>query len=269
MNKLFGLPAFYDEIWPSIGKESNPNIVAGALVPIVPLCLALIEKGDRNWRGLGALSLAPIIIIAVLLQSRGALFALAIGMTFWVAFHWRKALPLLMLALAIALVVNSLIGGSSVLQFLYGTANPSSVYSFVQRQDMWVQSIYLLRQSPLLGIGLSAYARIAPYSWPYSVTQPGIEMPHTHNLFLQVALDTGVMGLGAFVVLIALAIRAAWQAYRVHVEKHLAIALLSAFVILLVHGFGDVVVWGTAKSSIVLWILLGIALTFDKVRKTM
>ena len=268
INKLFGLPAFYDEIWPRLGKESNPNIVAGAIVPMIPLCLVLIEKGTRFWRGLGAFSLAPLLIVSILLQSRGAMFALMVGIAVWVALHWKWTIPAMVIMLAIALILGSLVEGQPVLQLMYGQAGVSSGSSFVQRQDLWTQSIYLIRQSPWVGIGLNAYARIGSIVYPYSPEHPGLEVPHAHNLFLQIALDTGIIGLAAFVVLIGLAIRAAWQAYRASNEKHLAIGVLSALAVLLAHGFGDVVVWGTAKSSVVLWILLGIAFAFDKVRKT-
>ena len=268
VNKLFGLSSFYDGIWPRLAKESNPNIVAGAIVPIIPLCLVLIEKGTRLGRGLGACSLAPLFIIAFLLQSRGALFALMLGIAMWIALHWKWTIPVMIMASALALIVTTFVEGQPVLQLLYGQAGVSSNSSFVQRQDLWMQSIYLIRQSPLVGIGLNAYAQIGPVSFPYSPAQPGLDVPHVHNLFLQVALDTGVIGLAAFVVLIGLAVSMAWRAYRSQTERYLAIGLLSAFTVLLVHGFGDVIVWGTAKSSVVLWILLSIAFTFDKLRKT-
>jgi putative inorganic carbon (HCO3(-)) transporter len=266
--KLFGLPAFYEEIWPRIDKVSNPNIVAGALAPIVPLSLALIEKNDRRSRVLGALAISPLIIILILLQSRGALFALLLGVVIWIALHWKWTIPVMIIASSVTLVFLTMMGRVSAIQLLYGSESISSDTSFIQRQDMWAQALYLIRQSPLVGIGLNAYSQVGPVSFPYSPSQPGMVMPHVHNLFLQIALDTGIIGLAAFVVLLGLAIAAAWQAYRAHVERHLAIGLLSAFVVVIAHGFGDVAVWGPSKSSVILWILLGIAFAFDKVRKT-
>ncbi len=265
-NKLFGLSEFYNRVWPRLPKTTNPNILAGALAPIVPIALALIVSGERRWRMLGATALAPLIITLVLLQSRGALFALAIGLGIWVALYRRWVVPLIPLALLAALVVNAMIpDGVPLTQVVYGNIGTSTAGSFVQRQDLWIQAIYLIRASPFVGIGLGAYPRIAPYAWPYSPAQPGLIVTHAHNLFLQVALDTGILGLAAFVVVMLLAMRSAWNAYRSDAARHLAIGALAAFAVLWVHGMGDVVVWGT-KSSIVLWILLALAIGFDKIR---
>ena len=88
---------------------------------------------------------------------------------------------------------------------------------------------------------------------------------HTHNLFLQVALDTGLLGFAAFVVLLFLAVRSTWHAVNTGGERHLAIGILAAFTVLMVHGLGDVVVWGSAKSGIFLWVLLGFAAGLDQI----
>ena len=268
-NKFFGVPVFYDSIWPRLPKVTNSNILAGALAPIVPISLALVFQRERHWRALGAVSLAPLSIILILLQSRGALFALGLGLAIWITLYWRWALPLIPLGLIAVLLINNMQGGLPPAQLIYGTPGTVTGGTLFERQDMWAQAIYLIRQSPWVGIGLNAYSVIGPYTFPNSLDHPGAVFPHVHNLFLQVALDTGVIGLAAFVVLIALAVRTVWQAYRASIEKPLAIGLLSAFAVVLAHGLGDVVVWGTSKASIILWILLAMAFTFDKAKKTM
>ena len=131
-----------------------------------------------------------------------------------------------------------------------------------------MQAVYLIRQSPFVGIGLDAFPRIGPFVWPNSPSQPGPAFNHAHNLFLQIALDTGLFGLAAFVALWFDAIRATLSIWRTKVDTHLAIGILAAFAVVFVHGLGDVVVWGTAKSSVVLWILFALAFGFDKVRES-
>lgn len=267
-NKLFGVPAFYDASWPRLPKLTNSNILAGALAPIVPMSLALVMLSEKRWRAVGAISFAPLTIILVLLQSRGALFALAFGLAIWITLYRRWVLPLIPLGLITFLYINTQQGWSSPAQLIYGAPGTAGVGTFIARQDLWIQALYLIRQSPLVGIGLNAYPQVGPVSFPYAPEHPGSIYPHAHNLFLQVALDTGTIGLASFVVLMVLAMRIAWQAYNNHFERHLAIGLFSAFVVVIVHGLGDVIVWGPSKSSVVLWILLGIAFAFDKVRKT-
>ena len=266
-DKVYGIPFFYETVWPHLPKLTNPNILAGALAPIVPVALAFIVQGDRRGRVLGAATLVPAVGMLLLLQSRGALFALGAGLAIWITLYNRWFLPLIPIGLLVVLYINQARGGPSPAQLFYGKIGTPTGGTLIERQDMWAQSVNLIRQSPILGIGLGAYPRVAPFAAPYSPAHPGFVAPHTHNLFLQVALDTGIFGLAAFVALLGAALWSAWRAVRAGVERHLGIAILAALTIIVVHGLGDTIVWGTAKSSIVLWMLLALATGLDKARK--
>jgi putative inorganic carbon (HCO3(-)) transporter len=266
-NKLFGLPEIYDQVWPRLPEVANPNITAGGIAPIVLVALALVAQDERRWRVFGAVALAPLGFMLVLLQSRGALFGLAIGLAAWATLYRRWLLPFIPLLALGVLALNETVGGPPPAEFVYGQVGTSTSRSLVSRQEIWMQGLYLVRESPLVGIGLGAYPRVAPYVLPHSVDQPGSSQPHVHDLFLQIALDTGIVGLAAFVVLLALAFRSAWYAYHARIERHLAIGVLSALVAVIAHGVGDTIVWGTAKPSVFLWILLCLAFGFEKIRE--
>lgn len=266
-DKVYGIPAFYEQIWPRLPKETNPNVLAGGLAAIVPIVLALVMQPERRWRLLGAFSIAPIGIVLLLLQSRGAFFALGAGLCVWVILYNRLFLVLIPIGLLGAFYINQVSGGPPLTQLFYGKIGTVTGGTLTERQDLWFQALYLIRQSPLLGIGLGAYPRIAPYAFPYSPSQPAtLFAPHAHNLFFQVALDTGLLGLASFAVLIFTSFSSSWRAWRSSVEPHLAIAVMAALTVVVVHGLGDTIVWGTAKPSIVLWIVLGFATRLEQWR---
>ena len=267
-DKVYDIPVFYKLTWPQLPKVTNSNILAGGLAVIAPIVLALVMQPERRGRLLGAVSFASIGVMLVLLQSRGALFALGVGLAVWIILYNRWFLALIPIGLLGALYINQVSGGPPPAQFLYGKIGTVTGGSLTERQDLWFQALYLIRQSPLVGIGLGAYERIAPYAWPYSLSQPSTLIePHAHNLFLQVALDTGLFGLAAFTVLIFVSFSSAWRAWRSRVEPHLAIAVIAALTVVVVHGLGDTIVWGTAKPSIVLWIVLGLATRLEQLRR--
>ncbi len=257
--KLFGLTDFYKQWEPRLPKTTNTNILAGALAPIVPIALALALRRERWSRALGAIALAPLIAITILLQSRGALFALALGVAVWAMLYRPALFALIPLAAVGAWYANSGAEIWGVSAWIHDAISTPVPGTFLMRQDIWAQSIHLIRESPWVGVGLNAYVRIAPTAWPHTPATPGIAPTHAHNLLLQVALDTGVCGVAAFATLLLYAWRATWRAYRADAEKHLAIGVLAAFVVVLAHGLGDVAMWGTAKSSVVLWLLLALA----------
>lgn len=268
LEPLLGSLAFrISALVPKAPKLSNQNIIAGGLAIIAPIALALIvQKNSVRWRILGIITL-PVICFAVLfLESRGALFALAAGLAAWLTMYRRWILPLIPVAVIVLLLINAARHGPSVGQVLYGSIGSSKTGTFIERAAIWAQATYLIRQAPLAGIGLGAYPRVAPYAFPNSPQQPGSAPNHAHNLFFQVALDTGVFGAVAFIALLFFAMHSVWRAYRAKIERHLAIGLLAAFVVLLVHGLGDTVVWGTAKTGLILWVLVALGISFDKVK---
>ncbi len=268
LEPLLGSLAFrISALTPKLPKLSNQNIVAGGLAIIAPMALALIaQKNSSRWRILGIIAF-PLICFAILfLESRGALFALAIGFAAWLTLYRRWVLPFIPLAVIGLLLLNAARHGPSVGRMLYGSIGSPKTGTVIERTVIWIQAAYLIRQAPLAGIGLGVYPRIAPYAFPNSLQQPGMAPNHAHNFFFQVALDTGVFGAVALVALLLFAMHSAWRGYRARIQRDLAIGILAAFVVLLVHGLGDTIVWGTAKTSLILWVLLALGISFDKVQ---
>lgn len=267
LDPLLGSLAFrISALVPKAPKLSNQNIVAGGLAIIAPMALALIaQRNSLRWRILGIIALPVIGFALLFLESRGALVALAAGFAVWLTLYRRWVLPLIPLVVIGLLVLNAARHGPSIGQVLYGSIGSSKTGTFIERTVIWIQAAYLIRQSPLVGIGLGAYPRIAPYAFPNSPQQPGLAPNHAHDLFFQVALDTGVFGAVSFIAVVLFAMHSVWRGYRLRIGRDLAIGLLAAFAVLLMHGLGDTVVWGTAKTGLILWVLVALGISFDKV----
>lgn len=263
--KLFEFPQFYELPWPRLGIVTNSNIMAGAIAVTVPFALVLIMQPIQGWRALGTIALCADIAMLILLQSRGALVGTALGLALQAVLFRRWFLPLLPAILLGLLVVDYGLGGPSPAEFAYGREATAGAETLPKRERIWAQGLYLIRQSPVIGIGLGAYARLSPVAWPNSPDAPGQAFPHAHNLWLQVALDTGLVGAGAFLTLLALAVRSAWNGYRAQIARPLAAAVLAGFAVLLTHTLVDTIFWG-AKPSVLLWLLLGLAYQFDTLK---
>lgn len=255
--KLFELPVVYHQTWGPLPKVVNSNELAGAIAPVVPIALALVAQARRRLRAVGAVTLVPMVAMVVLLQSRGALLALGAGLVVFAVLTRRSLLVLGLIVLIGVGAWDAWAGRPSGLVALFHQV--TSIKTFVAREQIWLQAVHLVRQSPLAGIGVGAYPLLSPTAFPYSEASPGPFRPNAHNLYLQLALDTGLGGLAAFMGLVLFALRSAWQAYRSNFERPLAIGVLAAFAVLLVHGVAEVVMWGTAES-VLIWILFSLAL---------
>ncbi|MGH7961803.1 MAG: O-antigen ligase family protein, partial [Candidatus Binatia bacterium] len=109
---------------------------------------------------------------------------------------------------------------------------------------------------PLLGWGYGNYKQFrTPYyqRYPWANTKA-----HAHNNFLQMWIEAGLLGLGAFLYLFWVILREGWRAYRrlpAEPDKSLALGGMLAVIGFLIGGqtqynFGDgevvIVLWATA-----------------------
>jgi putative inorganic carbon (HCO3(-)) transporter len=84
-------------------------------------------------------------------------------------------------------------------------------YAVVERLAHWEAALRMLSDRPLLGVGIGNYVPTYP---AYAV--PGWKDPlgHAHNQYLNVAAETGLVGLVAYLVLFAAFAGHAWGAVR-------------------------------------------------------
>ena len=260
--KLFDVSVISARFHPLLAEPSNPNIVAGMFAPMVPLAGALIASQRPVGRIIGAVALLPLIVMLVLLQSRGALFAAVMGLVVYATFYWKWVLPLVPLTLLVGLWFNNVNGAPVPIQFFverninYAPLNPEL------REPIWAQSLAQFERSPLVGIGTNElYINREPNS-----ATPLLVHLHAHNLWLQIGLDTGIIGLAAFVGLFGDALLNAWRAYQHRFERALAIGLLASLASIVVHSMLDTIYWGM-KPAALLWVVLGVAIALGTLER--
>lgn len=255
-DKLFQFPLFYDFPFPRFGESSNANNVSGAIEVAVPFAVALLGSSKFRLRLLGALGLLPLLVMLLLLQSRGALLALGVASVVYAKLYQHWLLPLIALTLLGGLVLNSMIGNPLFTQPFYPKNMPTAWETVQARVEIWEYAAPLLVGAPL-GLGVGGF-HVYAHSQLAKVLAP-TQQAHAHNLFLQVGLDSGIVGLGAFLILWGYAVNAAWRAYHDPRTRMLAMGLLAAMVLILTHGMFDLIFWG-AKPGIFLWATFAIAM---------
>ena len=83
-----------------------------------------------------------------------------------------------------------------------------------QRVEIWSRALYMLQDFPFTGIGMGAFRQVANLLYPFFLAGPDAEIPHAHNIFLQVGVDLGLPGLVAWLALLILVCVCAWLVYR-------------------------------------------------------
>lgn len=110
---------------------------------------------------------------------------------------WRRWLTLVIIASAVGLVVVARTGGMSI--YVTSVVAMGRDSGILMRESVWRETVPMIADHPLTGIGLGTYDDIAYSQYR---TAGGAEFFrngwHAHNLFLHVLAETGIVGLAAW-----------------------------------------------------------------------
>lgn len=238
----------------------TPNIVAGAIAPIVPLAFAFAFVRTRGWRI--ALFAAAFFMFAVVMatQSRGALIGLLLGFGVILLGRVQRLWWLVPIA-AVCVGVLLLFIGPNVL--LDAISVNDSTSTAIERFELWDRALRMLRDFPFTGIGVGTFEQTVLTLYPLFENKPGLPLPHAHNLYLQMGVDYGMGGLVAYVGLVFTALGIGWwnvrRAEKLRDESSsahwLALGLLAGYVVFITHSLLDAVAV-SAKVSVIVWMML-------------
>lgn len=181
------------------GLGLNPNFLGAVLALPLVAATGLVGRGRR----LAWLAPAAICLVAIAgTQSRGAFYAATIG----VAAVLIQGRPPRLQALIVAVIMATVMvlpGGLSVVERVAAGNRESAELSYdsAVRRQVAQFATQVAVEHPLRGIGLGmfpSYAASAPRFGLYMVT---------HNDYLRLAAEAGALTLGAFLVLLGLALR--------------------------------------------------------------
>jgi putative inorganic carbon (hco3(-)) transporter len=128
------------------------------------------------------------------------------------------------------------------------------------RSQIWLANFDMVKDRPLFGWGYGNYRKFRD---PYYQRYPKADHSgHAHNSFLQIAVDSGLVGLAVFLAFFVVLLRTGWHAYQLlppTAEPLRSFALgawlsIIGFLIggMTQHNFGD------AEVVIVLWAVAGL-----------
>jgi putative inorganic carbon (HCO3(-)) transporter len=267
--RLFGLPQVYRHLprWILDIEDRtpfNPRVTGMALATLFPVPLALLLfSRNKRYRVLSGVTVLVTGLTLLLTQSLQAAVGVACALLFLGACWNRWFLVCVPLVLGALLLGLRTYGTQPIADAALAMDNPLGI-AVTLRLDMWSRALAMIHDMPYTGIGLDTFPVIQSNFYPGVIIGPE---PHAHNLFLQIALDLGIPGLFAFLLLLLSLSYAAFKTHRQCVDPDLRALLLGAVggsVSYVASGFLDTI-W-TAKTSVLLWLLLGVVATLSVAR---
>jgi putative inorganic carbon (HCO3(-)) transporter len=229
----------------------NPNLLAGFLLPVLPLAVVALLRWRSRLQRLFALTALLLGLVAlVLTYSRGAWMGMVASLAVvglllalrhtrhWPPF-WRRALPLALLlggAVVLAVLVIQVEPlRVRVLSLLAGREDSSNNF----RMNVWTSVLQMIQERPWLGIGPgnTAFNLIYPL-----YQQPKFNALSAYSIPLELAVEAGIPGLLAGLGLLFTAIRTGLAQRRAEGSLVLpCLAAVAVFVGLGVQGLTDTI----------------------------
>ncbi len=211
----------------------NPNVFGEYLLMVMPITFGLMLKSasaNRKVVYLGIFSLQTVCMI--LTYSRGCWIGIALSMAIMIVFSRRKLTSLMVFGVLLA----PLFIPQTIMQRLMSIGNVADT-STSYRVYIWQGTLRMLKDFWYCGVGIgeAAFGNVYP---SYSLN--AVSAPHAHNLYLHILSETGILGFGTVVVLIALFYKYISSAAITNSENKItAISLGAAMIGYLAQGMFD------------------------------
>lgn len=249
----------------------NPNLLAGYLLPAIPLGVV----GALHWRSWGVKLVSLMVAIVswyciTLTYSRGAqlgTIAESLVLVVLLAYWWARELPQrtipgILVGATGAIALSFALFPKQRLRFLsifFGREDSSNNF----RINVWMSVLQMIKKKPILGIGPGNKA----FNLVYPIYQrPGYSALGTYSVPLEITVETGIIGLACYAWFIVMAVQQAWKNLNrlrdTRVSEGLWItAALSAMAGLMAQGLFDTV-WYRPQVQILWWLAIAIIASF-------
>lgn len=237
-----------------------PNdLAAWILLMLLPLaCVSIFDMKKSGFRYLTGTVSAGLFYLFFLAKSRGAWIALGVSMIY-IAFSRRKMWIVLLLVVVLA---------GSILIKTEMTRNIFSMGSFGDRLNMMGTSWQIFAKHPVIGNGLNTFfVNFKKYRNDEWKDKKG---SYAHNCYLQMAADTGLVGLAGFLFLIISYFRgviAALRRIRDDFYRTLLWGISIGVFAFLVHSFFDTNLYSLNLTTL-FWFAIGTSLAIIRISKT-
>lgn len=262
----------------------NPNLLAAYLLPSLPLSAAAIFA----WRGWLPKALALTMLVTngaclVLTFSRGGWLAMVVALGVFGALlaHWQAAklrsphwrtwlLPTVLgggLGVLLVAVVAVPVLRDRVASMFVGRGDSSNSF----RINVWQAVLAMIHDRPFLGIGPGneAFNKVYPL-----FQKPKFNALSAYSIALEIAVETGLIGLTCFIWLLFLVGYHGWQQFdrlrnwgvglslpETHREAYWLMAGLAIFCGMLAHGLVDTV-WYRPQISSLWWFTVALITSY-------
>lgn len=237
----------------------NPNAFAEVLVMLLPLGIALLLASRARWGKLAALCAIGLGVASLgMTYSRASWIGLVVAAGVFVLLWKPRLIPgLILLAIcAIPLLPDTIFNRILTIFNMSDTSTTS-------RFPLYQAALEMIRARPVRGAGLGtdAVRRAIKDMNLYHGTAPFV---HAHDLYLQLWMETGLIGILSFLAAMLSSLKAAFRASAMRTAAYpvrmITIGAAASIAGILVNCLADYM-WNYPRVMVIFWFVFAILLS--------
>lgn len=185
----------------------NPNVLGEYILLVLPVAIGLMWTKKKAFAKVFYAGVSAVMFGALILTfSRGCWIGIMIAAAIFITFAAGKLWGIGFAALPFVPMIlpDSIINRITSIGNMEDSSTSYRVYiwmgSLAMIKDFWISGI---------GMGQEAFTQVYPF---YSYN--GIVAPHSHNLFLQILVESGIVGIVVFLIIAILFLRRIMTGYQ-------------------------------------------------------
>jgi len=237
------------------------NGFGGWLAVMIPLFLGMVVSNQFLLKvKIGFAGLLILLITSLgLTSSRSAWLGLTLGLLFILCYFFillNKGFKIASLVLMPLLLIGLFFVLPQTIKTRLDSISRIENSSLL-RINLWKESISMIEDFPLFGVGLNAYSKVAPL---YSKGEGGY---YPHNSYLHMAAEIGLVGLICFLWVMVKLFKLGIHTFK-KTKDMLLLGLLGSIVAFLGQSFFDVNLYALQLATL-FWFVLGLAVARIKI----
>lgn len=235
--------------------------LASLLCVVIPILLVVLldDRFNKRTKLICKLAILFCIIGVFAGKSRGAWLTLAIVLPLVSYSYIIKSKKAIAGALIVCLMIGSVFAVSDTYRNrLVSTINITTDYSNIDRLLIWESTANMVKDYPFFGVGLDQFKKV--YDAEYKNPKHKQNLPHTHNNMVQIAAESGLVGLFGFLYLACYIFFKNFNEWR-KTKNPYSLMIWGAWLGFMCFGMFDLTIDHSAITK-AMWFLFGCILVF-------
>jgi len=241
------------------------GIYLAGLTPLVAgLALFSTQLKNKVFFSIAALIGCTGVYLSL---SRGAGIGLLLSVLFLILVRKNK---IMLSVLILLLIVYPFVMPKNIKEWAKSVNyNPAVMLTCKTRISIYRNTLNMISQHPFIGVGINNFSK-SYGKYKLASVEAQSKTPdsiYAHNNFLQLAGETGLLGLGIFLFFLFFVLKTCWSVFKKNKDvflKAFSISVFAAITAYLINGLTETSLYHS-RLVMIFWFLIGLALALGKI----